>query len=76
MEYRLQIMYNHMVGRAESVISPFYFILLGLSMYIGVYIEKAPPHWYFLYIFIFLIDHANLVRLIFTSANTNNNSRI
>ena len=34
MEYRLQIMYNHMVGRAESVISPFYFILLGTNLYI------------------------------------------
>ena len=29
MEYRLQIVYNNMVGRAASVISPFYFILLG-----------------------------------------------
>ena len=28
MEYRLQSMYNHMVGRATSVISPFYFMLL------------------------------------------------
>ena len=29
MKYRLQSMYNHMVGRAASGISPFYFILLG-----------------------------------------------
>ena len=29
MEYRLQSMYNHMVGQAASVVSPFYFILLG-----------------------------------------------
>ena len=28
MKYHLQSMYNHMVGRAASVISPFYFILL------------------------------------------------
>ena len=28
MEYRLQSMYNHMVGRAASFVSPFYFILL------------------------------------------------
>ena len=28
MEYRLQSMYNHMVGRAASVVSPFYFISL------------------------------------------------
>ena len=30
MEYRLQRMYNHIVGRAASVVSPFYLILLGL----------------------------------------------
>ena len=29
MEYRLQSMYNHMVGRAASFVSPFYSILLG-----------------------------------------------
>ena len=29
MEYRLQSMHNHMVGRAASVVSPFYSILLG-----------------------------------------------
>ena len=29
MEYRLQSMYNHMVERVPSVVSPFYFILLG-----------------------------------------------
>ena len=27
MEYRLQSMYNHMVGRTASVISPFYSLL-------------------------------------------------
>ena len=31
MEYRLQSMNNHMVGRAASVISPFYSILFGLN---------------------------------------------
>ena len=31
MEYRLQSMNNHMVGRAASVVSPFYSILLGLN---------------------------------------------
>ena len=30
-EYRLQSMYNQMVGLAASVVSPFYSILLGLS---------------------------------------------
>ena len=30
MEYRLQSMYNHMVGRAALVVSPFYSILLDL----------------------------------------------
>ena len=29
MEYRLQSMYNHMIGRAASVVSPLYSILLG-----------------------------------------------
>ena len=29
MEYRLQSMYNHMVGRTASVISPFYSLLPG-----------------------------------------------
>ena len=29
MEYLLQSMYNHMVGRAGSILSPFYSILLG-----------------------------------------------
>ena len=29
MEYRLQSMYNHMVGRTASVVSPFYSILPG-----------------------------------------------
>ena len=27
MEYRLQSMYNHMVGRTASVVSPFYSLL-------------------------------------------------
>ena len=31
MEYRLQSMYYHMVGRAASVVSPFYSVLLGLN---------------------------------------------
>ena len=31
MEYRLESMNNHMVGRAASVVSPFYSILLGLN---------------------------------------------
>jgi len=31
MEYRLQSMYNHMVGRTASVISPFYSLLPGLN---------------------------------------------
>ena len=30
-KYRLQSMYNYMVGRAASVVSPFYFILLALD---------------------------------------------
>ena len=29
MEYRLQSMYNHMVGRTASVVSPFYSLLPG-----------------------------------------------
>ena len=29
-KYRLQSMYNHMVGRAALIVSPFYSILLGL----------------------------------------------
>ena len=34
MEYRrLQSMYAHMVGRAATVVSPFYFILLGLTLH-------------------------------------------
>ena len=28
---RLQSMYNHMVGRAVSVVSPFYFLVLGID---------------------------------------------
>ena len=37
MEYRLQSMYNHMVGRTASVISPFYSLLPGifLSLYLS-----------------------------------------
>ena len=31
MEYRLQSMYNHMVGRAASFVSSFYSILLELN---------------------------------------------
>ena len=31
MEYHLQSMYNHKVGRAASAVSPFFFILLGKS---------------------------------------------
>ena len=31
MEYRLQSMYNHMVGRTASVISPFYSLLPDVS---------------------------------------------
>ena len=31
MEYRLQSMYNHMVGQSASVVSPFYFILLDFG---------------------------------------------
>ena len=34
MNYRLQSMYKHMVGRAESVVSPFYFIPLAYPSYI------------------------------------------
>ena len=36
MKNRLQSMYNHMVGWAASVISPFYFILLETNLYILV----------------------------------------
>ena len=39
MEYRLQSMYieyNHMVGRAAPVVSPFYFILLERGLTSGV----------------------------------------
>ena len=35
MEYRLQSMYNHMVGRVVSVLSPFYLILLVDSTELG-----------------------------------------
>ena len=35
MEYRLQSMYNHMVGRTESVISPFYSLLPATPPYEG-----------------------------------------
>ena len=30
MDYRLQSMYNHIVGRDPPFVSPFYFILLGI----------------------------------------------
>ena len=33
MKYRLQSMYNHMVGRTASVISPFYSLLPGSNPY-------------------------------------------
>ena len=33
MKYRLQSMYNHLVGRAASVVSPFYFLFPGDSPY-------------------------------------------
>jgi len=39
MVYRLQSMHNHMVGRAASVVSPFYFILLGY----GAKIVRVVP---------------------------------
>ena len=32
MEYRLQSMYNHMVGRSASVGSPFYSLLPGAEI--------------------------------------------
>ena len=32
--YRLQSMYNHIVGRAASVISPYYFILLAYKLHL------------------------------------------
>ena len=43
MEYRLQSMYNHMVGRAASVLSPFYSILLDctINMYGIRYLAKC-----------------------------------
>ena len=40
MEYRLQSMYNHMVERAASVISPFYFILLGLGFQVTLHRKR------------------------------------
>ena len=60
MKYRLQSMYNHIVGQTASVISPFYSILLGRnlspllygsnckSIYSGTYSEGAmgaKPPW-------------------------------
>ena len=42
MKYRLQSMNNHMAGRAASVISPFYPILLGLGVEQFVYIKSKP----------------------------------
>jgi len=35
MKYRLQSMYNHTVGRAGSVPSPLYSILIVLNLYPG-----------------------------------------
>ena len=32
MEYRLQSMYNHMVGRTASVVPPFYSLLPGTTV--------------------------------------------
>ena len=42
MKYRLQSMYNHMVGRAASVVSPFYSILL--VFYWTVKLLYKPDH--------------------------------
>ena len=43
MKYRLQSMYNHMVGRAASVVSPFYSILLNFSQ-LGC-LQSNPNFW-------------------------------
>ena len=40
MEYRLQSMYNHWVGRAVSIVSPFYFKLLGQN----ISVEQRHKH--------------------------------
>jgi len=57
MEYRLQSMYNHMVGRTVSVVSPFYSLLPGLDPSIaqvktrvldGLKFSKNQPSWGFL----------------------------
>ena len=39
MDYRLQSMYDHIVGRATSVVSPFYSILLGMSIFFGTKLQ-------------------------------------
>ena len=37
MEYRLQSMYNHMVGRTASIISPFYSLLPDSALDIVIF---------------------------------------
>ena len=44
MKYRLQSMYNHMVGRAASDVSPFYSIILS---YITKYLYNSYYKFYF-----------------------------
>ena len=39
LEYCLQRMDNHMVGRAASFVSPFYFILLDSTVYTAVFLD-------------------------------------
>ena len=42
MKDRLQSMYNHMVARAASVVSPFYFILITLKVLLNDYLICIP----------------------------------
>ena len=45
MEYRLQCMYNHMVGRAASVVSPFYSLLPGRMSLENTPTEPEMSEW-------------------------------
>ena len=46
MEYRLQSMYNHMVGRTASVVPPFYSLLPDLDLYSpGLYRPARYKHF-------------------------------
>ena len=45
MEYRLQSMYNHMVGRAASGVSPFYSLLTDIMSLENTPTEPEMNEW-------------------------------